>query len=411
MHNTTLGLFFIIITSFSFAQNDTSTPYSLFGLGVENKTATGGSTALGNTGIAYKNSLEVNMYNPANLGNIRQKSFLYEFGINGMYSTLKTNSKSDTTNDFNMSHFAIAFPVSKRLGVSLGLLPYTKVGYDIDIEKGVTGSTDTYISRITGSGGLNRFYLAAGFKVYDRLSLGVELSSLFGSIDQETQIYYESLVTITDANFYKGFKFKTGLQYTLLKQAKKEITLGAIVELPTSVVGDQTRDSSKVYGDDYGVVIDSEAESDLDDFEIPLLYGFGITTTLNNALTTSFDIKKLKWSDTNQFQNNESYIDQTIYGAGIEYTSPENRSYWDLIKYRIGANYNTGFLSVENKRINSYFISTGLGLPLSDKARLNIAYSYGKEGTTSNGLIQENFHKITINLSFIGNWFNKSKIQ
>ena len=44
-----------------FGQSNTNTPYSLFGLGVENKTSTGGLTGLGNTGIAQSNQFEINI--------------------------------------------------------------------------------------------------------------------------------------------------------------------------------------------------------------------------------------------------------------------------------------------------------------------------------------------------------------
>ena len=74
------------------SQNNANTPYSIFGLGVENKTATGGLTGLGNTGIAQSSPFEINIFNPASLAGIYQKSFLYEFGLNGSYSTLKTNT-------------------------------------------------------------------------------------------------------------------------------------------------------------------------------------------------------------------------------------------------------------------------------------------------------------------------------
>ena len=81
------------------------------------------------------------------------------------YSTLKTSNTSETTNNGNISHIAIAFPIKEGWGVGIGLLPFTKTGYNIDVENAIEGSTDTYITRITGSGGLNKFYLSTGFKV------------------------------------------------------------------------------------------------------------------------------------------------------------------------------------------------------------------------------------------------------
>ena len=406
-------LFILFILNISFAQNDTSTPYSLFGLGVENKTATGGLTGLGNSGIAQKNKYEINIYNPANLANLDQKSLLYEFGINGIYSTIKNDDTNDTTNDANLSHVAIAFPIKQGLGFSLGVLPHTKVGYDVDIENNIESSTDTYWTRISGEGGLSKFYLASGLKISKNLALGVDLSFLFGTISQESQIYESSFVSISDENRYNGIKLKTGLQYTLPKINNKEFTIGAILELPTSLNGTQTRNAYKLFENETEITLSENEESDLDDFELPLVYGFGVTSILNKNITTSFDYKKLLWENTDQLQNNERYVNQDIYAFGLEFkpTNGRTTNYWNKIKYRLGFNYDTGFLKISNTQIDSYFVSVGLGMPLKkDKTNFNISYSYGTEGTIDNNLIQENFHKITLNLNFVGNWFNKRKI-
>ncbi|ARV14782.1 hypothetical protein [Polaribacter sp. SA4-12] len=397
-----------------FAQSNTNTPYSLFGLGVENKTSTGGLTGLGNTGIAQSNPFEINILNPASLGNIVQKSFLYEFGLNGTYSTLKTSNSSETTNNGNISHIAIAFPLSKDWGMSIGLLPYTKTGYNIDIENAIEGSTDTYITRITGSGGLNKFYLSTGFKVAKNLSLGVDVSFLFGLIEQESLIYTGSLVSISDQNHYGGVKLKTGLQYKLPTFKKVETTIGATLELPTSLSGNQTRSSYKTTSDGAQITIEEEVKNDLDNFDLPFSYGVGITTVIDKQITTSLDYRKLLWGETDQQLSNEQYANQSIYAFGVEYVSSKNKfNYWSNIKYRVGVNYNTGFLKISNQQIDSYFVSFGLGLPMKKYSNdnFNISYSYGREGTLENKLIEENFHKITLNLNFVGKWFNKKKID
>ncbi|MGB5420311.1 MAG: hypothetical protein WBN21_15910, partial [Algibacter sp.] len=254
-------LFIVAIIPSCYSQNDTSTPYSLFGLGVENKTATGGLTGLGNTGISQNNPGEINLFNPASLGNIELNTFLYEFGLNGMYSTIKTENISENTSDYNISHVVMAFPLRKNLGMSFGLLPYTKVGYDIDIESPIEGSTETYLSRITGSGGLNKFYVSSGLSLGNRFSLGVDLSVLFGSINQDTNVYYESLVNISDVNYYNGFKLKAGLQYELIKAENKAVTLGAVVELPTNLSGSQKRSSYKTSSSGNKITIEESTEN------------------------------------------------------------------------------------------------------------------------------------------------------
>lgn len=409
-----LFLLLISTTSVLFSQNNTNTPYSLFGLGIENKTVTGGLTGLGNTGIAQKNMFEINSINPANLGNIVPNSFLYEFGINGTYSTLKTNNLSETSSNGNFSHIAIAFPIKKNWGVGVGLLPYTKTGYNIDIESPIEGSTDTYITRITGTGGLSKFYISTGMKFFKNFSLGVDLSFLFGSINQDKLLFSDSYISISDQNNYGGIKLKTGFQYTIPTKNGTETTIGGILELPTSLSGTQTRSSYKTTSNATVISIEDEIESDIDNFELPFAYGLGVTSMLNKNFTSSLDYKKLIWNETSQNLDNERYTNQSIYAFGLEYKPTSNKSnYWNNVKYRLGANYNSGFLEISNTKIDSYFISAGLGLPLGkyDKGKLNISYSYGKEGTINNNLIQENFHKLTLNLNFVGKWFEKRKID
>ncbi|KGL64080.1 hypothetical protein [Polaribacter sp. Hel1_85] len=414
MQKKILLIVLLVSTNFIFSQSNTNSPYSLFGLGVENKTATGGLTGLGNTGIAQSNPFQINIYNPASLGNILQKSFLYEFGLNGTYSTLKTNTTSETNSNGNISHIAIAFPIKQNLGMSIGLLPYTKSGYNIDIESAIEGSTDTYITRITGEGGLNKFYISSGYKVFKNFSLGVDISFLFGSINQEKQVYTGSYVSISDQNHYSGVKLKTGFQFDVLNLDKFKTTIGGTLELPSSLSGTQTRSSYKTTSSGSSLAIEDEIENELDNFELPFSYGLGITSVINKKITTSLDYRKLLWGETNQNQNNESYANQSIYAFGIEYTFAKDKfKYASNIKYRLGFNYNTGFLKISNQQIDSYFISFGLGLPMKKYSNdnFNISYSYGREGTVDSRLIEDNFHKITLNLNFVGKWFNKKKID
>jgi len=409
-------LLIVLVTSVHslFAQSNTNTPYSLFGLGVENKTATAGLTGLGNTGIAQANPFEINLFNPASLSGILPKSFLYEFGLNGTFSTLQTSSVSESSSNGNISHIAIAFPIKQGWGMSIGLLPYTKTGYNIDIENAIEGSADTYITRITGEGGLSKFYLSTGLKVIKNLSFGVDVSFLFGSINQESVAYTGSIVTISDKNHYGGLKLKTGFQYKLPSIKGLETTIGGTLELPSSLGGTLTRTSYKTSLSGTSIAIEDGVEDDLENFELPFSYGGGITSVINKKITTSLDYRKLLWSDTSQPKNNESYADQTIYALGVEYVSTSKKyDYWSNIKYRAGFNYNTGFLKISNQQIDSYFVSFGLGLPMKKYSNdnFNISYSYGREGTLSNNLVQEKFHKITLNLNFVGQWFNQKRID
>lgn len=403
----TLGVVFV-----SNAQNNINNPYSLFGLGIENNTASGGLTGLGNSGIAQKTYGEINLFNPSNLANIPQQSFLQDFGLNGLYSTLKNYNSTQNTIKGNVSHIAFAFPLVKGWGMSLGLLPFTTTGYKIDTENNIEGSNESYLTRMVGTGGLNKFYVSSGVKLTSRFSIGIDLTALFGNLNQNSEFYSTYLINFEDINHYSGVRLKTGFQYDFIKNKKNITTLGGVLELPTSLSGNQTRTSYKTSTSGNITYLENSVEGELDNFEMPLTIGLGLSSSFKN-ITTNVDYQKKFWENTNQQENDTRYMNQSIYAFGFEYKQFNKKAnFFKQMKYRFGLNYNTGFLKISNQQINSYYGSLGLGMPINKEGRnrLNISYSYGKEGTTNSRLVQDTFHKLSLNLSFNGSWFKKRKI-
>lgn len=405
-----LTIIFICITTVVLSQNDTNSPYSLFALGVENNIATGGLTGLGNTGIAQHNSFQINNFNPASLGYINYKGFLYEFGLNGSYSTIKSSTESTNATNANLSHIAIAFPIKKNWGVGLGIAPYTKVGYDISYEKEIAGTNNTFTSFTSGSGGMNKVYLSSGAKLGNVISVGLEASFLFGTIDESTQFYSTALTNITDENHYTALNLKGGFQYTF---PKNKTTIGGTFSFPTLFKGSQLRNSYVTYNSGTIESLQEDEEFEVDNFEFPISFGIGVTSEVYKDFTLSLDFSKKLWEESISQSNDEFYNNQNIYAVGLEFNpSVNNLKYWNKLSYRAGFNYNTGFLVVSNNQIDSYFLSAGLGIPINKNGtnNLNVSYSYGKEGTTVNSLVQENIHRLTLNLNFVGNWFKEKKI-
>lgn len=394
------------------AQNINS-PYSMFGIGAENNVVTGGMLGLANSGIAQRTYNEMNVLNPANLGNILPESFIQDIGFYGLYSDLQNDETSQTSLKGNLSHAAFAFPVSKEWGLSLGIVPYTTTGYKIDVESYVDGYPDTFLTRYVGTGGISDFFIATGAKLNKRLSVGTELSVLFGSLKQETQVTTDFLVNIYDENRYSGLQITLGAQYDVIQLPTNRTTIGTTIELPTSLNGTQTRYSQKTSNSGVITTIEEENENMLSDYNMPLSIGIGLSSSFQK-LTANLDYKRKFWEDTQQHGNDERYTNQSMYALGVEYVQEnKNASYFTYLKYRFGLNYNTGYLEISDKKIDSYYASLGIGFPInrSYKNSINIAYSYGKEGTVESNLIQENYHKLSINLSFNGNWFRKAKIQ
>lgn len=370
---------------------------------------------MGNTGIASKNLFSINKTNPASITSIASSAFLYELGLSSTYSNKKTINSTQTNADINVAHVAMAFEVKNYWKMNFGLVPYSKVSYEIDVTKPVEGSTQYLNTNISGSGGINEVFWGNGVKLGKNLSVGVELSALFGNIS-ETQLIYigSSTTTITNSKNYFGLGLTSGLQYTINNIFGTETTFGATLNLPTSLSGTEDETGTKSFtGSDEYTILD-ETDIDIDNFELPTKVGFGISSIINKSLTVNVDYKRNYWSDSYISNNTYKYQDQDIYGVGVEYQPSKNiSSFWNKLKYRAGANYNSGYLVLSKQKIDNYALSLGVGIPLSKSlysSMLNINYSYGKEGTINNQLIQDNYHKLSINFSLLGNWFQKAKI-
>lgn len=396
--------FSLLISIAVFSQNSSS-PYSLYGVGVFNSTNTGKFTGMGNTGIANSSKESINNLNPASMATIPLQTFFFDVGLKSEYGLLIEGGTSETKNVANFSNMAFAFPISKKSGVSLTLIPYTNVGYNIaNIESYIEGSTDTFYSDIDGSGGLNDLKLNYGYALLDNLNIGVTGSVLFGQIIENEVNYIESnILSIYDTNNYSGLQFGAGIQYSPVEN----VTLGTTVNFPTILKGSQVRTVSQLYDSD--IIL----EQDIDDFKIPLAIGIGVQTQFIEQITVALDYNKKYWTDTDQTDQLGTFIDQDIWSLGVEF-SPNGSplKFKNRMQYRAGLSYDSGNIEIDKKNISTYTLNLGIGIPLTfdGLSMINLAYSYGKKGQIYNGIIQENYHMLTLNLSLAGRWFQKRKI-
>ncbi|WP_435139534.1 hypothetical protein [Formosa sp. A9] len=401
-----LGLFLYSFSVCSQSNTLSSSPYSLYGLGLLNTTNTGKTTSLGNTGIANSSRTFINNANPASFAYVPLNTFFFDVGIKSTYGVQIDGGSQDSKINANFSNMAFAFPINSKSGLSLTLIPYTNVGYSLNtIETDIEGTSNVFYSDIEGSGGLNDLKINYGYKLLDNLSLGLTSSLLFGQITEtETNYIANNTLSIYDANSYSGFRLGAGIQYSPFKNT----TLGSIVNLPTRLSGEKDTTVSQIYdGDVY-------SNEDLDDFKLPLEIGFGVQTTYLDQVTVALDYKKYFWSNTNQTDQLGTFVDQNIFGLGVEFAPNINKlKFWNTLQYRAGFNYDSGNLEITGQKINNYTLDVGLGIPLryDGLSMLNISYAYGTKGQVYNNLIQEHYHLLTLNISLAGRWFEKRKFN
>jgi hypothetical protein len=354
-------------------------------------------------------------------------SFLFDFGVMGHHTITEYTGGNDTYTGMNMDHLALSFPITKWWGASIGVLPYSKVGYSIKEEdfKQDIGFLDYYY---TGSGGINQLYLGTSVEFFDRLSIGANFKYLFGSIDLSRRVVFpfddtRSVTEISSSTIISDFIIDLGLQYSQDFLGKYNITLGMIFDNKTNISAENRIVKSNIFPGTPSL-IDSvnildpefilEESTSKGNIVIPANFGAGLAFTYNNKLTFAFDYYQQDWSKATFFHSNQTLSQSNSFHGGLEIIpDPEAlRGYHKLIAIRLGGHYQNSYLKVENEQLKDYGISFGVGLPLRNrKSSFNLAIEGGRRGTLENSLIRENYMFLSFSVTLHDFWFMKRKFD
>lgn len=149
-----------------FAQN-VQTPYSMYGYGILGDRATSMQRQMGGVGVAMNSGRQVNVMNPASYAAVDSLTFLFDMGADVSLLWSDEGSAKESATGGGLDYLTMQFPIGRYMGGSVGMLPYSSVGYAFgnEIKHGT--------SENQGSGGINELYLgfAGTFKGLDRKSV------------------------------------------------------------------------------------------------------------------------------------------------------------------------------------------------------------------------------------------------
>ncbi|HKJ80215.1 MAG TPA: hypothetical protein VKA10_11800, partial [Prolixibacteraceae bacterium] len=182
------GLIFIPALLYAQFNNNTTSPYSRYGLGDLQSNSFGRTAAMGGATLASRNNQQINFANPASYTAVDSLAFLFEFGIFGKFSKFSNDLASMDANDINFRYFAMNFQITNWLATSLGLTPYSDVGYDVEVNETVDANNVLY--KYYGEGSLSRAYLGLAIEPVKNISIGANLNYMFGTLDRITKWYF-----------------------------------------------------------------------------------------------------------------------------------------------------------------------------------------------------------------------------
>lgn len=424
----------MLLATTSFSQPKDNAPYSSLGLGepTQHSLATMG---YGGLSAAFIDPLHVNYLNPAH--SAWMSATAYEAGAYFDRSKLKFGGESAKVWGGNLTHLALAFPLFNPLndvlekkkrtffwGMHVALVPYSSIGYDVRSES-VLPQVDTVLQIFQGTGGLNRFMYGNAWR-YKQFSFGVNLQYLFGTIESERRVQFQSLDASYDDVFIdnialRGWSWSAGAQFKHYFNAGPDTKTENLRSLSIGVYGQGKSNISTTsqvlrlrenysytpfQSDTLLVGEDVSGKGKLPaGFQAGLMYEHG--QRLKVGMEYGFE----KWSAYENEAKPDQMRDVARWAVGVQYTpNPSSyNNYWQRVRYRIG------FYHQQDPRLddlNKVAFTFGLGLPVilprQQTSFVNLGLEIGRYNTSN--AIEENFVKMAVTFTLNDtSWFLKRK--
>lgn len=412
------------------AQSGTNSPYSQYGLGQLSEQTSGFNRGMNGLGLGFREHNQVNYINPASYSSIDSLTFIFDAGLSGQVTNFSENGQKKNANNADFEYAVAAFRASKHLGVSFGIIPFTNIGYNYSISGYLNGDkSTTFTNTYNGSGGMHQIYLGAGWEFVKGLSIGANVSYIWGDIDRSVVNSYSDGYINTLSKYYtatiSSYRIDFGLQYTLPLNKKNSLTLGLTYGLGHKLNSDPS--CMVISTNTTTAVADTTSFTVNNGLEIPTSFGSGLTWNNNNKLKLGADFTYQKWGDTkfpvykvindvpSYSLSDEYYSDRYKLTIGGEFCNNEtSRNFIDRIRFRAGASYASSYYKVNGQDgPDEISVSVGFGIPIvnayNNRSILNISGQWVR--SEAPGMLKENTFRINIGITFNERWFMKWKVE
>lgn len=402
-------LLLLIITSTEIFAGGGSV-YTRYGIGDLRMSFSARRFAMGELGVALSDKDYLNYLNPAGWNEMR----LTRFETGALYSGNQSQNSSSSVYQTNVSFngMMFGFPIDRELGISVatGLVPVSSVGYEIS-QKMKDPLLDEFNLSYTGQGGLSKFFIGASYRLPFDFSLGLTYDYYYGRIENNSKVEFVQGSNFRNVSFreetsYHGMGFTAGIISSDLSKHfgtnfVKDLKIGLVFSSGIPLSLDSVNNSLTTIG---AVTTSTGSVKS----NLPLKFGVGTSFRLFENYTFITDYLFQPFSEF-AVEGIKSTNLQNFYKAsiGFEYRDAETRSssFWDHIMLRGGLSYEQLQYKINNTGLSQFSIYAGLSLPLGYDNAIDLAFQYGRRGTTDKNLLLENIFKFNVSLSIGELWF------
>lgn len=403
------------------AHADVNTPYSMYGYGILGDRATSMQSQMGGIGYAMQSGRQINVMNPASYASIDSLTFLWDMGANMDMQWSKDRTGKTHGYGGGLDYVTMEFPLSKYMGMSIGMVPVTQVGYAF-------GDEIKYGARQNqGNGGITEAYAGISGKV-GGFSVGVNVSYDFGTIQNDvyatpisgtqtlSQSLFEQIMQIRDWNIVAGVQYKQPFN------RYNSITLGATYSPKKSFHGNTVLTLQDLTSDSRP---DTIARTGMKGkYYSPQTFGIGLAYTHEKVhrIFVEADFTLQQWSAAPYSSLKDAsgqvvfegmkFSDRQKIALGGEYIHNVRGSYFERMPWRLGAFYTDDYLKIDGNRMREFGVSLGTGFTApGGKTMINFGLGWRHRQTKPVNLLSENYFNIMVGVNFNEVWFFKRRIN
>lgn len=377
----------------------TSSPYSMFGLGEMASGLYGQQVAMGGSTYGMRDAMYMNVENPAGLTALDSCRLLLKASAFIRGEQYHSGGGSSRTFTGNVSAFSLGGRLMPRWYMAASVTPYSVTGYYFNSTQPIEGTTDgTSTSIFEGSGGLSKATLSQAVLLPRAFSLGINLSYVFGRINQqETQ----GDMSVTEEKYAHTLYADFGVQYTRRFRQDVALTLGAVYGYQQKL---KVRNSVTVTGSN--ATDESRRKSETQ--YLPAFWGLGGALAYKKW-TYALDYTFRQYGSLRSGDSRATFRDAHEMRMGVCYfpNGYTSGSYWRRVSYKAGFGLSTPYLSIDKHSGLGIRASLGLGLPVLN-GRVNVAlfceqmrlqgnvFRKQVKGLTVSYTISERFHRVKL---------------
>jgi hypothetical protein len=143
---------------------------------------------------------------------------------------------------------------------------------------------------------------------------------------------------------------------------------------------------------------------------VPTRLNAGVHITFNNVYNFALDYFYQAWTNFKLSGVNQLNLsDVNKFSLGFEYRPARGLSmnFLEQIMLRAGVSYEMSQYEFNGYELHQISVSGGFSLPISPENTFDVGLEYAVRGSKENDLLQENFFRIDLGISFGDIWFTR----